>query len=429
MEPVIIIGAGVSGLSCAGELHRHGIAVRVVEAAEEVGGRIATHTVDGFRCDRGFQVLPVADPLIARHLDLDRLRLGAFARGACIYRSTARHHLADPRRHPAAGLQALAGPWSWRSLLRLARWGWRIHRQGPPTQAAGTSIAAELDACGLDGTLRSAFLQPWLAGITLDPDLQADAAGVHDYVRAFLMGPACLPAGGMAAVPRQLAERLPADALLTGTPVDAITAEGVRLRDGTVIGARAVVVAADGSEASRLLAPAAADAPAVPAPAWRGVQALHFALPAADDIASAWLVLDGDGPGPIASLTFPSRVAADYAPAGWDVATVAVLPGPAHRPGGLDAATFADAQAVEAAVRSRLGQWYGAERTAAWRLLRHDHIRQALPTQTTGDLTPWTRSHRLSRGLFLCGDHRTRPGTAAAIASGLQAAQAVLQDR
>ena len=57
---VIVVGAGVAGLRCALELQSNGLEVIVLEAQDGVGGRIRTDEVDGFRLDRGFQVLLTA---------------------------------------------------------------------------------------------------------------------------------------------------------------------------------------------------------------------------------------------------------------------------------------------------------------------------------------------------------------------------------
>lgn len=54
MEPaVLIIGAGMAGLSCARELGRRGVPVRVFERSPGVGGRCATRRVDGQPVDHG----------------------------------------------------------------------------------------------------------------------------------------------------------------------------------------------------------------------------------------------------------------------------------------------------------------------------------------------------------------------------------------
>ncbi len=54
---VVVVGAGLAGLACALHLHEAGARVRVLESSDGVGGRVRTDLVDGFRLDRGFQVL------------------------------------------------------------------------------------------------------------------------------------------------------------------------------------------------------------------------------------------------------------------------------------------------------------------------------------------------------------------------------------
>ncbi|MBJ7312903.1 protoporphyrinogen/coproporphyrinogen oxidase [Rugamonas sp. CCM 8940] len=54
---VIVIGAGIAGLSAAHHLTRHGCQVTVLEAAGRVGGRMSTDLRDGYRIDRGAQFL------------------------------------------------------------------------------------------------------------------------------------------------------------------------------------------------------------------------------------------------------------------------------------------------------------------------------------------------------------------------------------
>ncbi|WP_332368172.1 FAD-dependent oxidoreductase [Spirosoma telluris] len=53
--PVIIVGAGIAGLSCAVHLKQAGIQALILEASDGVGGRVRTDVVDGFRLDRDFR--------------------------------------------------------------------------------------------------------------------------------------------------------------------------------------------------------------------------------------------------------------------------------------------------------------------------------------------------------------------------------------
>ena len=50
---VIVVGAGLAGLTCAKVLAEGGAEVVVLEASDGVGGRVRTDEKDGFLLDRG----------------------------------------------------------------------------------------------------------------------------------------------------------------------------------------------------------------------------------------------------------------------------------------------------------------------------------------------------------------------------------------
>ncbi len=54
---VLVIGAGLAGLSAALTLQKNGCEVTVLEATDRAGGRVATDEIDGFILDRGFQLI------------------------------------------------------------------------------------------------------------------------------------------------------------------------------------------------------------------------------------------------------------------------------------------------------------------------------------------------------------------------------------
>lgn len=67
-EPIVIIGAGVSGLTCARGLVDHGQPVLVIERATGVGGRCATRRLDGQQVDFGVIFFHGRDPDFLREL-------------------------------------------------------------------------------------------------------------------------------------------------------------------------------------------------------------------------------------------------------------------------------------------------------------------------------------------------------------------------
>ena len=54
---VVVVGAGLAGLNATLTLQDAGFEVQLIDAADRVGGRVATDVVDGFRLDRGFQLI------------------------------------------------------------------------------------------------------------------------------------------------------------------------------------------------------------------------------------------------------------------------------------------------------------------------------------------------------------------------------------
>jgi phytoene dehydrogenase-like protein len=118
-DPVVVVGAGLAGLACAATLHRAGRPVRVLEASDGIGGRVRTDEVDGFRLDRGFQVLLTAYPEAHRQLDLAALDLRRFDPGAIVQLGSDRSVLADPFRAPTRLFDSARSPAA--TLLDKAR--------------------------------------------------------------------------------------------------------------------------------------------------------------------------------------------------------------------------------------------------------------------------------------------------------------------
>ena len=106
-DTVVIVGAGLAGLACALRLRAAGAEVRVVEAADEVGGRVRTDVVDGFRLDHGFQVFNTAYPEAARVLDVAALDLRPIPSGLISFERGRRERFMLPWRHPGQALSGL----------------------------------------------------------------------------------------------------------------------------------------------------------------------------------------------------------------------------------------------------------------------------------------------------------------------------------
>lgn len=164
---VVVIGAGLAGLTAAKVAVEAGVDVVVLEAAEAVGGRVRTDVVDTMLLDRGFQLLNPAYPAVPSLVDVDALQLQPFDAGVRVARADGTHLLVDPRRHPFGAGHALSrSTGSLAEKLRFARYAVGCLAAPARLRArADQPYGAALDFAGVDGDLRRSVLEPFLAGV------------------------------------------------------------------------------------------------------------------------------------------------------------------------------------------------------------------------------------------------------------------------
>lgn len=407
---VIIVGAGLAGLTCARRLMESGIACIVLEAEDRTGGRLKTDELDGFLLNHGFQVLQTAYPEARRWLDFERLGLKLFAPGAIIRIAGEFHHVSDPLRRPQDLWSTLTAPiGSWGDRLRIIRLVRKVCRQNVSGlfQKPDMPTIDFLRAEGFSEKMIQRFFKPFVAGVCLDPKIRVSSRVFQYILRTFAQGNVTLPSQGMAAIVDQLMEGLPPDRIRVGARVESIHSKGVVLVSGETINGRAVVLATEGPEAARL-----SGAPMLGGS--RGELCLYFA--AKDPpIDQPYLILNGDGIGWVNSLTIPSIIAPTYAPADQHLISVVVI-------GHLDA----DDTTVETAVRRELTGWFGPA-VDVWRHLKTYRIVHALPEQSPPMPDPTVRTHPIEPGIFVSGEYGSVPGIQWAMLSGRHAAEAVIQ--
>ena len=408
MKRVLIVGGGLAGLACAVRLNERGARPLIVEASDDVGGRVRTDMVDGFRLDRGFQVYLDAYPEAGNFLDLPRLDLQPFKSGALVYLDGRWHRVMDVFRNPRHLLaSALAPVGSLADKLRVAALRWRISRSTLADIAGREDLTTEayLRRAGFSRRMINIFFRSFYGGIFLERDLRTSSRMFEFTFKMFSRGSATLPAQGMQEIPRQLARRLPADAIRCGARVTEVHRGKITLASGECLEGDAVVVAADATTAARLI-----PGFVTKEPDWRAVTGLYFAAEKSP-LREAIIALNGKGRGLVNNVCVLSDVAPSYAPPGQALVSTSVLGAPA----------IPD---FEKQVLAELEPWFGPE-VRGWRHLRTDRIERALPEQPPISGPPGS-SFREIDGIFVCGDHLTSASIEGAIISGLRTADAVL---
>lgn len=415
---VVVCGAGLAGLVAARHLAAVGAEVTVFERRDTVGGRVRTVERDGYRFDRGFQVLFTAYPAVTRELDLEALDLRTFPPGACIARPGHRSILSDPLRQPTALPATLRSTdITLRDKLRVLRLRYDLSRMEPAEifTGADSSIDTYLRDRGFSQRFLENFAAPFYGGITLDRSLSTSKRVFEYTFKALSAGSIAVPARGMGAIPRQLADagRAAGASIETGCSVESITpGESCQVRVGDEqYTADAVVVATDPPTARDLT-----DIQSIPTAA-RSCVTQYYGLPESTDLETGGRLLLNSGEFGPNQVVPQGEVAPEYEASGSTLISATYL-------GEREESDAELAELTEETLKS----WYPDRQLGPVELLHTDRIPFAQFAQPPNryDSSPEPRDPEGS--VYLAGDYTRWSSIQGAMASGRDAAAAVLAD-
>ena len=407
---VIIIGGGLAGLSCAVQLAESGVHSAVLEATDRVGGRVRSDVINGFTLDVGFQVLLTAYPSCQKLLDYSALRLRYFDPGALIRQSGRFTELADPWRNPGKAWATATNPvGSVADKLRI----WRLRSKTCRGSLAELyerphqTTEQYLRDFGFSERMLDQFFRPFIGGVFLDESLSVSSRMLEFVFRMFSMGGIAVPADGMAAIPRQMAERLPRGTINLQSSVVRLEGNRVVLANGDSLTGDHVVIATESNAAARLL-----ELPEIQT-SWNETSTHYYSSPQCEQKYKS-LILRGDESGPIQTATIISNVAEEYAPQNSSLISVSLSPN-----------NDKSHDENELLAKEQLKKWFG-DQVRHWELLQTYQIPYGLPAM---DIDPVIRSPKVKEreSTYICGDHRETPSIEGAMDSGMRTAAAILK--
>lgn len=409
---VVIVGAGIAGLSCALTLQKSNLTFAIVEAGDAPGGRIQTDIKDGFRLDHGFQVLQTGYPEAQKTLNITKLKLRKFPAGVAVRFNGKFHIIADPRHHSRNILSTLASPIGTLNdrikMLRLSRSVCQGRLEQIFSQPEEKTIDFLHSQGFSDGFIKSFFV-PFFAGVCLDQEIKASSRVFQYIFRMFTEGDAALPSQGMGDIPRQLALKLPKETILFNSKVTSINDGIATLANGSRIVGRRIVMATSQPALEQLLG-------LPPSHSSIGESCVYFAGEWRPPFKEPFLVLNGDGRGPINNIAFPSLVAPSYSASGKTIIAAVVL-GP----------KYFGKKDLEDQVRNQCREWFGSA-VNDWDHLHTYHIEHALPNQEPPTSNPYELPPPVHKKLRICGEHQSLPGIQWALLSGRKTADAIVDE-
>jgi predicted NAD/FAD-dependent oxidoreductase len=263
---------------------------------------------------------------------------------------------------------------------------------------------------GFSALFVARFAEPFFGGVLLDSDLGTSAGLFLYYLKKFTTGRAWLPAGGIAALPAQMASALPPDSLRLRMRIKALDikndcASGVTLDNGEHIAASSIVLALDEPSLCHLLGRPS------PAPA-RSVAVVYFKS-RQSVYPNPCLVLPESGSGRVRHFAQVTNVAPEFAPPEFHLISASVL----------DFSDLSD-ESLGHVVKKEIAAVF-PNTSHSLEYLQTIRVPYAVPSQPPGfaNRKPFAD---MPKGLYASGDWASGASIQSAISSGLDSAHSIL---
>lgn len=406
---VLIIGAGLAGLTAAKVLKAAGLSIKILEGSDGVGGRVRTDTVSGFLLDRGFQVLLTAYPETRRFLDYDRLDLKAFDPGALVLGAKGSSEIGDPLRRPSSFLGTLLSPaGTLADKLRMLRLKLKLARKSIDQiySEPETSTRIYLEQQGFSERMISQFFKPFMTGIYLETELETSSRMFEFVFKMFSVGEAALPARGMKMIPKQLAEDLTTEELILNEQVTNIDHGLVTTAAGRTYSASFVLIATNELDLPNPFQK--------PVKSWNKVVTMYFTAKKAP-FTKPIIALNTADSGLVNNIAVMNQVSPAYSANGDALISISII---------VDVSDLGEAQLQDKVIRE-LVVWYPD--ALNWEHLKTYRINYALPKD--GHVQNEPQTVRLNEYCYICGDHLMNGSINAAMKSGRLAAEEIISNQ
>lgn len=408
MTEVLIIGGGLAGLSAAQVFHKKNISYQLLEADTRVGGRIKTDLVDGYRLDRGFQVLLTAYPETKKYLDYEALNLKSFYPGAVILQEKGKTEIGDPLRKPSSLLKTVfANVGNIQDKVNILRLRLQLG-QASLEEIFGREEISTLEALkayGFSNQMIEQFFKPFMGGIFLESDLTTSRRMFDFVFKMFSSGDTSVPALGMEEIPKQMLQKLNPQNIHLEKEVQFIEKGRVICKGGAEYQAKRILIATEATGLVQQYAPKTkTDAHAV--------TCVYFYADKAP-LSKPILILDARPESLVNNVAVMSQVSPDYAPKGKVLISVSINGLPKH-----------STEELSALIKQTLFPSLG-DSVLGWRPLKSYPIRYALPNQTQVNGKIEAEKIKLREDLYQTGDFLLNGSINAAMQAGRESAEII----
>ncbi len=199
MKRILIIGSGLSGLSCAKYLDKSKFDIHIYEKSDKPGGRVSSETIDGNICDVGFQVLLNNYDEVKKLGVYDSLNLKYFDSGAEIYSDGQILSIYSPLKHPFKFLKS--------NIIRMFSLSDMFSLLKSLFVKSDLQYASQYIRKNFSDKSQKLFFYPFFRGVFLSKELHTDTNFFLKIFKKFAFGTASLPSHGMKMLPKEIIKK------------------------------------------------------------------------------------------------------------------------------------------------------------------------------------------------------------------------------
>ena len=198
-QKILIIGSGLSGLSCASYLDKSKFDISIYEKSDFPGGRVSSEIVEGNICDVGFQVLLNNYVEVKKLGVYNTLNLKYFDSGAEIYDNEQILSIYSPLKHPFKFIKSnISRIFSISDVFFLLK---------------SLFVKSDLKHAHMylkqnfSNKSQKLFFYPFFRGVFLSKELHTDTNFFLKIFKKFAFGSASLPVDGMKTLPKEIIKK------------------------------------------------------------------------------------------------------------------------------------------------------------------------------------------------------------------------------
>ncbi|MCO5233217.1 MAG: FAD-dependent oxidoreductase [Chitinophagales bacterium] len=408
MVDVIVVGAGISGLSTAYHLQSAGCKVLVLEANGKAGGRCRSDYINGYILDRGLHFLQKGYEESKSIFNYKNLRLESIYPGALLHYNNNFHLITNPLKKIGDSLALAFSPFmTFKDKIKMGAMlsYLMVNSEEQFKKLKNISTKEFLELRGFSSKFIDHFFKPLHQAIFYDNTLSTSAYVYALTFKNFAFEESALPAYGIGSLALQLADQLDKDTIRFHTKVKEVFHNGVLTSSGEFVEAKKVVVSIPPYDIKKIM-------PKYESNILFSKNTCMYFSTQTPPVKSPIILLNGQNKGIVNHIFVPSTIQPTYAPTGHHLVCV-----------NLKGYFEKDEDELIDEVLKELINWFGIK-VNNWAHLKTYHIQHGLPQISTQHQFELFEERE---EIYYCGDYFSYGTINNALLSGKAVAEEVVQ--